>query len=83
MHGHQAATAVLAGLAGFLLGGLVAERLTQVAQTLIAFGSLGAILGAAVGAVTERDVATAAAVGGGVGVGVGVGVVVLDALVGA
>jgi hypothetical protein len=72
---------LLAALAGFVLGGVVASRLTQIAQLLLVFGSLGALVGGSIGATLGRDVTTDAAVGGGFGLVLGLVVVTVDAVV--
>ena len=82
MNGNHAATA-LAALAGFVVGGVVASRFTEIAQALVAFGSLGALLGGFRGALLGREITSDAAVGAGFGVALGVFVVILDAIVGA
>jgi hypothetical protein len=73
---------LLAGLVGFMVGGILADTVTRFARVLIATGTIGGFLGGAVGAMLNRDVTDTAAAGSGLGVAFGLVIVLIDPLVG-
>jgi len=71
---------LVAGLAGLVLGGLLAERATELAALLVAWGTVGGFLGAGWAALTRRSVTRWTGYGGLLGVGFAILIAVFDAL---
>jgi hypothetical protein len=67
---------------GFVLGGLIADRVEEAANVIIAFATIGGILAAGIAVARNREVTRWSASGGALGLGVGVLVAVADALIG-
>ena len=77
MDGNQA-TALLTGLIGFVLGGLLAQRFLDFTSVVLASVTIGTTIGAAYSAVVDRDITKFAAIGGGGGLVVGMLLGIVD-----
>jgi len=74
---------LLAAIAAFALGGTLDRELASAASVLTSLGTAGAIVGAAIGAIHDRDIPRWGAIGGGIGLALGVLALVFDAALGA
>jgi hypothetical protein len=71
----------LAGvIGGLLIGGLLADRATEIGALLVAWGTLGGFVAGGYAAIQHHSVTRWTAVGGLAGIGFGVALVVVDAL---
>jgi hypothetical protein len=72
--------ALAGAIAGLLLGGLLADRATEIGALLVAWGTLGGLVGGGYAALQGHGVTRWTAVGGLAGIGIGAVIALVDAL---
>jgi len=75
----QLISATIGALMGLVVGGVLADRATEIAAVLVAWGTLGGLVMAGFAALRKWSITHWTAYGGLFGVGFGVAIVVVDA----
>jgi hypothetical protein len=73
-------SALAGAIGGLLIGGLLADRATEIGALLVAWGTLGGFVAGGYAAVQHHSVTRWTAVGGLAGIALGVALVLVDAL---
>jgi hypothetical protein len=73
-------SALAGAIGGLLIGGLLADRATEVGALLVAWGTLGGFVAGGYAAIQHHSVTRWTAVGGLAGIAFGVALLLVDAL---
>jgi hypothetical protein len=73
-------SALAGAIGGLLIGGLLADRATEIGALLVAWGTLGGFVAGGYAAIQHHSVTRWTAVGGLAGIAFGVALVAVDAL---
>jgi hypothetical protein len=73
-------SALAGAIGGLLIGGLLADRATEIGALLVAWGTLGGFVAGGYAAIRHHSVTRWTAVGGLAGIAFGVALVLVDAL---